>query len=41
MITLTAKLKAKPLLEKEVEEIARAMFPSVNLEKETTSYTLN
>jgi quinol monooxygenase YgiN len=41
MITLTAKLKAKPGMEKEVEEIARSMFPSVNSEKGIIAYTLH
>jgi quinol monooxygenase YgiN len=41
MFTLTAKLKAKPGMEKEVEEAARSMFPHVNSESGTLIYSLH
>ena len=41
MFTLTAKLKAKPGMEKAVEEAARSMFPGVGSEQGTVTYSLH
>jgi len=41
MFTITAKLKAKPGMEKAVEEASRSMFPHVAAEPGTCTYNLH
>ena len=41
MLTLTAKLKAKPGFEKDVEKALLAMIPDVQNEKNTLTYRLH